>query len=231
MKNRVLGVIGGLGPLATNLFLEALALASPEQAQPARIICDFPSIPDRTGFLLGSNLRSPLPGLFWAARALERQGAGVIAIPCVTAHYFLPALREELSVEILDAVALTAREVQRRGLRRVGLLATEATVVSGLFTRELESLGIQTLVPSPEVQPEVNHLLYRNIKAGLPPEETRYQLVWEDLSGRGAEAIVLGCTEFTQLHRYRTGEAVVDVAQVLAKAALEACGTACEPNR
>ena len=149
----------------------------------------------------------------------------MIAIPCVTAHYFLPALREELSVEILDAIALTAREVQRRGIRRAGLLATEATLVSALFSRELERLGVQTLVPGPALQPQVNHLLQRNIKAGLPPEEARYRQVRDDLFQRGAEAIVLGCTEFTQLRRCGCAdETVVDVTQVLAKAALEACG-------
>ena len=86
----LLGVIGGLGPLATAHFLELvvdMTDARTDQENVDMIIYNFPSIPDRTGYLLGSNLKSPLPGLLSVGHALARDGVSCIAIPCITAHY------------------------------------------------------------------------------------------------------------------------------------------------
>ena len=83
MSGPVLGVIGGLGPLATANFLELMTKmtqAPSEQDHVDMVVYNFPSIPDRTGYILGSNLRSPLPGLLWAGRELERQEVSAIAI-------------------------------------------------------------------------------------------------------------------------------------------------------
>ena len=89
MRKHILGVIGGMGPSATAHFMErviAMTDAKCDQENVDMIVYNFPSIPDRTGYILGSNLRSPLPGLLSVARALERQKVSSIAIPCVTAH-------------------------------------------------------------------------------------------------------------------------------------------------
>ena len=91
MEKNIIGVIGGLGPLATAHFMELvieMTDAKRDQENVDMIVYNFPSIPDRTGYILGSNLKSPLPGLKNVAHALVRQKVSCIAIPCVTAHYF-----------------------------------------------------------------------------------------------------------------------------------------------
>lgn len=234
MSGPVLGVIGGLGPLATANFLEQVAKmtrANREQDNIDMIVYNFPSIPDRTGYILGSNLRSPLPGLLWAGRELERQEVSAIAIPCVTAHFFYEDLSRELRKPIIHDIRETAAYLQGRGVGSVGILATEGTVMSGLFTQELLPLGIRPILPDATLQQDVTHLIYRNIKAGNPPEMDRFQKVTESLRRRGAEVIVLGCTELSVLARDRQlGPGFLDTTQILARESILRCGKQLKPE-
>lgn len=234
MSGPVLGVIGGLGPLATANFLEQVAKmtrADQEQDNIDMIVYNFPSIPDRTGYILGSNLRSPLPGLLWAGRELERQEVSVIAIPCVTAHFFYEDLSRELRKPIIHDIRETAVYLQNRGVSSVGILATEGTVMSGLFSQELLPLGIRPILPDAGLQQDVTHLIYRNIKAGNPPEMDRFQKVTESLRSRGAEVILLGCTELSVLARDRQlGPGFLDTTQILARESILRCGKHLKPE-
>lgn len=228
MSGAVLGVIGGLGPLATAHFMEQVARmtqAPAEQDNLDMIVYNFPSIPDRTGYILGSNLRSPLPGLMWAGRALDREAVSAIAIPCVTAHFFYDDLSRELRSPIIHDIRATAQYLKERGVGSVGILATEGTVSSGLFTQELLPLNIRPVLPDAKGQQDVNHLIYRNIKAGLPPEMDRFRRVEADLRRRGAEVIILGCTELSVLARdQQLSPGFLDTTKVLVKESILRCG-------
>ncbi len=224
----ILGVIGGLGPLATAQFLELtvqMTQAESEQDNVDMIVYNFPSIPDRTGYILGSNLKSPLPGLLSVARALDRQGVSCIAIPCVTAHYFHRELQAAVSVPILNGITRTARLLNAWGIRRVGVLATDGTVRSGLLSRELEFAGIQPILPSQARQRDVMHLIYENVKAGKPAETERFRAVCRELLDCGAQVLVLGCTELSLVRKSCPMEApFLDVMEVLAAQAVTHCG-------
>ena len=234
MSGPVLGVIGGLGPLATANFLEQVAKMTRvdrEQDNIDMIVYNFPSIPDRTGYILGSNLRSPLPGLLWAGRELERQDVSTIAIPCVTAHFFYEDLSRELRKPIIHDIRETAAYLQARGVGSVGILATEGTITSGLFSQELLPLGIRPILPDATLQQDVTHLIYRNIKAGNPPEMDRFQRITQSLHSRGAEVIVLGCTELSVLARDRQlGPGFLDTTQILARESILRCGKQLKPE-
>lgn len=234
MSGPVLGVIGGLGPLATANFLELvtkMTQAPSEQDHVDMVVYNFPSIPDRTGYILGSNLRSPLPGLLWAGRELERQEVSAIAIPCVTAHYFYDDLCRELRRPIIHDIRLTAQYLKEQGVQSVGILATEGAVTSGLFTRELLPLGIRPVLPDKQGQEDVNHLIYRNIKAGIPPEMDKFHTVTKNLRSRGAEVILLGCTELSVLARdYPLGSGYLDTTRVLARESILRCGKRLKPE-
>ena len=227
-KEKVLGVIGGLGPIATAHFMELvvnMTEADRDQDNLEMIIYNFPSIPDRTGYILGSNLKSPLPGLLSVGRALSRQEVACIAIPCVTAHYFYKELSASISTPILNGVEETAQLLKESGVERVGIMATDGTVLSGLFSDALERRGIRPIVPSRERQQDVMHLIYRNIKAGLAPEMDRFHAVRQELREKGAEVIILGCTELSMIKRDREiGPGFLDAMEVLAKQAVLRCG-------
>lgn len=234
MSGGVLGVIGGLGPLATARFLELTALmtdAPTEQDGLPMIVYNFPDIPDRTGYILGSNLRSPLPGLLSVGRELDRQDVRCIAIPCVTAHFFHEELTEGIHTPILHGVRETVRHLKENGVSSAGVMATDGTIFSGLFTQELLKADIRPVLPTQRRQADVTHLIYNNIKAGIPAEMDRFCAVEEELRRRGAEAIILGCTELSLIKRdHSLGSGYLDAMEVLAKKAIEECGKSVKEN-
>jgi len=233
-KEKVLGVIGGLGPLATAHFMELvvnMTEASRDQENLEMIIYNFPSIPDRTGYILGSNLKSPLPGLLSVGHALSRQEVACIAIPCVTAHYFYKDLSSAIPVPIVNGVEETAIHLKENGIHRVGIMATDGTVLSGLFSDALERRGIRPILPSKPRQQDVMHLIYRNVKAGLPPEMNRFRAVQRELLDSGAEAIILGCTELSVIQKnHNIGPGFLDAMEVLARQAILRCGKEIKPE-
>lgn len=230
MKNgkKLLGVIGGLGPMATTHFMElviSMTDAETDQENVDMIVYNFPSIPDRTGYILGSNLRSPLPGLLTVGRSLARQGAAYIAIPCMTAHFFYEELKAGIPAEIIHAVQETVNHLKEQGITAAGIMATDGTLASNIFTRELIEAGILPVLPSQERQEDVMHLIYRNIKAGKPVEMDRFHAVEEELRAKGAQAIILGCTELSLIKRdHPLGHGFLDAMEVLARQSILSCG-------
>lgn len=234
MKQNVVGVIGGLGPLATAHFMELvieMTEAKRDQENVDMIVYNFPSIPDRTGYILGSNLKSPLPGLLSVARALERQKVGCIAIPCVTAHYFHKELQSAVRTPILNGVAETVQLLKARGIKKVGIMATDGTIRSRLLARELDNAGLLPVVPSEERQADVMHLIYENVKAGKKAEMDRFRRVQQELMDCGAEIILLGCTELSLIKRdEEIGGGFLDIMEVLAREAVLRCGKKLRPE-
>lgn len=226
-NDKLLGVIGGLGPLSTAHFLELVAQmtdAQTEQDHVDMIVYNFPSIPDRTEFILGYYRKNPFHGLCHVGEALVKQKVDLIAIPCITAHFFYNELTARLEVPIINAVTQTVRHLKERGITRAGIMATEGTISSGLFTKELEKQGISPIIPSPAGQADVSHLIYRNIKKGLSPEMDRFHRVEEELRAQGAEVIILGCTELSLIKRdFPLGPGFLDAMEVLAQQTVLHC--------
>ena len=234
MKNNVLGVVGGLGPKATAHFVELVVEmtdAKRDQDNVDMIVYNFPSIPDRTGYILGSNLKSPLPGLKSVAHALVRQKVSCIAIPCVTAHYFHKELQGVIPVPIINGVIETANLLKSHGIKKAGIMATDGTIRSGLPARELDLAGIIPVGPSPTRQEDVMHLIYENVKAGKPADMKRFRRVQQELFDCGAEVILLGCTELSLIKRDENiGPGFLDVMEVLARETVIRSGKKLKPK-
>ena len=174
---KVIGVLGGLGPWATlDLFEKILRLtpAGRDQEHLRLIIDNNPKIPDRSPAILGSG-EDPTPALVETAQNLERAGADFIVIPCNTAHFFFDAVQRAVGIPVLhimNEVASAARE-EVPGLRKVGVLATAATVQSRLYHDAFEQAGTAVIGPDDRGQEEVNRAIY-GVKAGqMGPEVTR----------------------------------------------------------
>lgn len=232
-KEPLLGVIGGLGPLSTAHFMELVVNmtdAKVEQENVDMIVYNFPSIPDRTEYILGYYRKNPFHGLLHVGNALVQQNVDLIAIPCMTAHFFYEDLSSRLDVPIINAVTETVLHLKEHGIHKAGIMATEGTISSGLFSRELEKHNIQPICPSPERQADVTHLIYRNIKEGLPPEMNRFHQVEEELRSQGAEAIILGCTELSLIKRdFSLNAGFLDAMEVLAQKTVLRCGKPLKP--
>jgi aspartate racemase len=227
----VIDVLGGMGPAATVDFyakLVALCPAKSDQAHPRVVIWADPTVPDRSSALTGQGA-DPTPWLLNGAERLQQAGATIIAIPCNTAHAFLPRISDRLAIPVVHMIDEVARHVEAAtpDIRTVGLLATTGTVLAGLYQERFRSLGTEVLVPEPDVQRMHVDAAIRSLKAGVRGSD-----IGRDLAGaatglvaRGAELVIAGCTEIPLgLSREEAPCPVVDPSLVLARAVLAQAG-------
>ena len=221
---KTLGVIGGLGPMATAYFMQLIidmTDASTDQEHIPMIIYNCPQIPDRTNYLLGKSKENPGPQSIECGRKIENAGAELIAIPCITAHALFPEIEKELNIPVLHIIKETAAYLKSEGVKKIGLEATDGTVQTGVFQRELERQGIEVILPSAEKQEMVMHIIYNNVKAGRRVDMDRFGQIEAELHEKGAEVIVLGCTELSMISRdEKIGHGYLDAMEVLARAAV-----------
>lgn len=227
-EEKLLGVIGGLGPMATAYFMELvtdMTDAATDQEHLKMLIYSVPSIPDRTRYILDNTSENPLPEMLHIGNCLAQQGAQRIAIPCVTAHYFFEELTGGIPVPVINGVWETAKHLQENGITKVGIMATDGTVKSRVFHRELEKLGIEAVVPSADCQADVMSLIFDDIKAGKPANMEKFEGVAKQLRENGAQAIILGCTELSLIKRdHAIGAGFLDAMEILAQQAILQCG-------
>ena len=152
-----LGVLGGMGPQATNTFyqfiLDRTAARSDQEHVNALILSDV-DMPDRTAAILGSEeeREAVYRRLLADAHLLENAGCTCIAVPCNTSHFFLDRVQEQIGIPILHMIRETARLLASQGLKRPGILATDGTIQTGLYQKEFSAVGIQAVAPSPAAQ-------------------------------------------------------------------------------
>ena len=226
-NRKILGVIGGLGPIATAHFMELvinMTDVNTDQQHLPMIVYNMPFIPDRTAYILDNSQADPLPKMLEFGCALQAQGADCIAVPCVTAHYFMDKLEQEISTPIINGVRETVAHLKENGIKKVGIMATDGTVRSGIFHRELEAQGLVPIAPTADAQADVMHLIFNNVKAGKPAEMDRFYGAAADLRNQGAQAIILGCTELSLIKRdHPIGPNFVDAMEVLARQSVLSC--------
>lgn len=197
-NKKTLGILGGMGPAATAYFYRMITdhtSAARDSDHLNIIITSSADIPDRTDYILGKSSDSPLPVMMRDARTLEAAGASVIAVPCNTAQYFHEELDASVNIPILNIVRETAHYINARGFRRAALLATEGTIKSGLYERELCELGVGCVLPDKETQSLVNSIIYDYVKAGVPGGRALFGRVAAHMYDRGCDCLILGCTE------------------------------------
>lgn len=216
--------------MATAYFMQliiSMTDAATDQEHIKTYVSANPTIPDRTGFLLHKpGAEDPRPIIIEEGKRLKESGAKVIAIPCVTAHAFHSDLVEGIGLKVVHAMEETANYLQKRGVKKVGILATDGTIQTGYFQRFLKEKGIEAVVPKAEDQALVMSIIYDEVKAGLPVNMEYFYSVSAHLRDEGAEVILLGCTELSIIKRdHKMGPGYLDVLDVLAQASVRECGT------
>ncbi len=227
MRERIIGIIGGMGPGATADIFREINTITPvkkDQDHIRVLIYSNPKIPDRTSFILGSG-KDPLPALVETARTLERAGAGVLLIPCNAAHYFLPRLQARVKVPILNMIRETCAAVclGHPQVTAVGLLAATGTVKSRVYHEEFERAGIKVMAPEGRDQDRVHRAIFE-VKAARHGRHTQQTLesIGAKLARKGAEAVILGCTEIPLAFDPRSVTyPTVNATRVLAQAAVD----------
>lgn len=227
---KTIGILGGMGPLATaDLYRKIIERTRADRdSEHIRVYIDGnAAIPDRTAAILHGG-EDPVPEMLSALRHLEACGADCIIMPCNTAHYFLPRLREQTALPILDMQRITAAVCRERFPgKTAAILATDGTVQSGLYDRALDAEGVRWIHPGEYEQKTLMHLIYDVVKASRPmePEKERWDAILDTLRGQGADLFILGCTELPVLAGVLPSEGpFLDPTDELAKAAIRFCG-------
>lgn len=227
MSDYRLGVLGGMGPQATNTFYQFIidrTDARTDQEHVNALILSDAGMPDRTGAILSGNTEPAYRRLLADAKLLEAAGCTVIAVPCNTSHYFLDRVQEGVGIPILHMIRETAKVLAAQGKRRPGILATDGTIRTELYQKEFAALGIQAVEPSPAAQRLVMSLIYDDVKAGRDGDPEKFDAVHRDLIAQGCDCGVLACTELSVFSVQRTlPPFYVDAMAVLADRAIEAC--------
>jgi aspartate racemase len=227
MKDRVCGIIGGMGSEATIDLFEKILKNTPaktDQDHIPLIIFSNPKIPSRYEAILEGG-ESPIPYLIEAVKKLERVGAEFIAIACNLAHYYYDELQKEANIPILHIVRETVDFITKNyQVRKVGVLAPTPTIKVGLYQEELRKAGFEVVtLDEDQTRNLVDEAIYseQGIKAGFIKENVELVLKAVGyLIKEGAELVVLACTELPLIAEYFEEEVkrkVVDPTDVLAK--------------
>lgn len=231
--NHALGVLGGMGPLASQLFygmvIERTAAAR-DQEHIDMILLSHATMPDRTKAILEGDAEGVSDLLLQDCLFLERAGCKAIVAACNTAHYFLHRLEHRLSIPLISMVRETADELAGRTRGgRVALLATAGTVETGLYQEALFERDVEVWVPDEAVLDLLMHLIYDCVKAGRRADASTLAALDEAVRGAGCTHALLGCTELSVIaHQESLGEFYVDPLTILADRAITFMG---KPHR
>jgi len=203
LSPRTIGILGGMGSAATVDLFDRIVRATParkDQEHLPVLIVNDPLIPDRTQAILHGG-PDPLPRMQAGIKKLVAMGADFVAIPCNTAHYFLPRLAPAAPIRLLDMIRETVQAVVASlpGVERVGVMATSGMLAVGLYQQALVKAGLIPVEPPADDIERMMDAIYgaEGIKsAGV----TAYAVetlgtVGGELLARGAQALILGCTE------------------------------------
>ena len=200
--SKTIGILGGMGPEATiymfRLIVQLTKIEKDQDHIPI-IIFNNPKIPDRTRAIVNGG-PSPLPLLVDGAIFLEKAGADFILMPCVTAHYFYKEIVKHITIPFLHLLEESVEYVKQElgQVKRIGLLATDGTVQTGLFQDLFNKNGIEIVLPEKEGQNLIMKALYqkKGVKAGFKEHPRRMILqVLQQLMRRKVEGVIAGCTE------------------------------------
>ena len=198
-RRGVIGILGGMGPEATILMMSRLLAATParDDSDHLPLLVDSNTqVPSRIAHLIEGTGVDPTPVLIDMARRLVTSGADVLAMPCNTAHSYYDAIAAAVPVPMLNMVELSARAAHGRSATGpVGILASPAVEITGVFARAFEALGREVIYPA-----DRDGLLgaIRAIKSGRAGDALPVlRAAMVELAADGAQVAVIGCSEFS----------------------------------
>lgn len=227
-EHPVLGILGGLGPAASCYLYQMITdhtPASKDQDHIDMVISSRASTPDRTAFIVGKSKDDPFDVMEQDGISLVRYGATVLAIPCNTAHYFYDRLAAALPVPVLNMPRLTAVDAKAAGCHKLGILATDGTLLAETYQLACKAIDLEWAVPGNTAQQGIMSIIYDQIKQGKRADMKLFAAAEADLRAQGCDMAVLGCTELSLVKRdEHLGSFFIDSTEVLCKHAMRACG-------
>lgn len=232
-KSKLLGILGGLGPMATAYFYELLTaktVAECDQDHIDMVISSRASTPDRSDYILGKSTDNPLPVMIEEAKKLEAYGADLIAIPCNTAHYFYDGIAEAIKIPVLNIISETINCLYSKGIKKAALFATEGTCKSGTYQKIGEE-KVEIVIPDECDQYFITKIIFDDIKKGEKPDIERFIAIASKMRDKGCECVILGCTELSLIKRdfevINKSDFYKDSLEILAIRTVEECEKPC----
>ncbi|WP_313801936.1 amino acid racemase [Cytobacillus sp.] len=230
MGKKSLGVIGGMGPMATSVFFEKVienTVAGSDQDHINMIILNHATLPDRTSVILNNEEDTFIHAVEKDIKLLESAGVANIAIPCNTSHYFYDKMQEMTSVNIIHMIDETCKAIHQTygDQSKVGILATNGTVSSGIYEKGCNAYNMQLYKPNKVYQDQIMNTIY-NVKSDLDIDVNIIENIIKDLvHNEGCSCVILACTELSCL---KLSDAVtpycVDAMDVLVERSIEYSG-------
>ena len=201
MTSKTVGIIGGMGPEATADLMVKVIRATPakvDQDHIRMLVDSNPKVPCRVKAILGDG-DNPGPVMAQMAEGLEKMGADFLVIPCNTAHYYIDYVTDAVKIDVLNIIEETVKALKKDGVKKVALLATSALISTNLYIKELTAAGIEVIVPQEDYQQIVMETIFAVKSGDFPKAESYVDEIISHVVGRGAEAMILGCTELPLL--------------------------------
>ncbi|WP_127530190.1 aspartate/glutamate racemase family protein [Paenibacillus kobensis] len=226
--SKKLGIIGGMGPKATSIFFSNIinkTVATNDREHLEMIILNDTKIPDRTAAIEGGEYQPLLNQLISDVRILESLKVDNIAMPCNTSCFFIEELQSQTNIPIINMVEETAKHIANISEKQnvtVGILATNGTIKSQLYTNALQKYGIKCIEPDDVLQDHVMNLIYNQIKKNGHGNISDFNYVLDRMIKYGCNYVILGCTELSYFnHNYFISDYCIDALEVLTKVSIE----------
>lgn len=223
MTRRVVGILGGMGPEAT-ILLQQRVLAQVEARDDADhlpLLIDMnPQVPSRIAHLIQGDGENPGPVLAEMAQRLQQAGATALAMPCNTAHHYAPFIANAVSIPFLDMVSLSVAAAGDRlgGPATVGILASPAVKLAGVFDAPLRASGLTALWPE-DTDRMLTAIKMIKSKGATPKALTILADTASELTLNGAGLLFIACSEFSLMTQdLDTDVPVIDTVDTLASA-------------
>ncbi|MBQ1401453.1 MAG: aspartate/glutamate racemase family protein [Firmicutes bacterium] len=227
-NEKVLGVIGGMGPLASQLFYGMVIRKTEaycDQDHIDMIILNHASMPDRTEAILAGDMDTIIDQLDKDIAYLASGGADLAVMTCNTAHSLIDILRERTDIELVDMIDTAAAYLKQLGAKRVGILATDGTIKEGLYQKACARYGMEAVLPSDGMQKKVMEIIYDGIKDGGPLTPEDILPIEKEMVGKGCDKLLLACTELSCYRDiFGLPDIYVDALEALADIAIIKCG-------
>ncbi|MFP4019333.1 MAG: aspartate/glutamate racemase family protein [Bacteroidales bacterium] len=239
-KENIIGIVGGVGPYAGTLLVEKIfneTKANCDQEHLPVALLSLPSrIVDRTEYLMGNERVNPAYAVHEIIKMLEQTGASVVGIPCNTMHAdeIFETLRQEMEksgskVRLVNMIDEVTGFIQYYypSLEKIGILSTSGTYHTGIYQEALKNKNLKPVSPEPDMQETIHQSIYHpeyGIKSVSNPVSKKAKNILvhgiRDLKTKGAEGIILGCTEIAYALPYKELKNVplFDTVNILARA-------------
>ena len=220
--DKMIGVLGGMGSLASETFYKMVIEMTEvdcDQDYPNMVIFNDAAMPDRTKAILANDYDEVADKILNDLEKLKVCGCEAVGITCNTAHFFVDLLETKLPVKVIHMVNETVNKIAEEFPgSKVAILATDGTIKTGLYQKHMEASGLEPFVPDENLQKKVMYEIYDCVKAAKPVDKKVWSEIDKAIKDAGCTSAILGCTELSVIKEQNSlSDEYIDPMRVLAE--------------